>query len=1540
MKKRGWLLVFAAALVALSLGLAACGDDTPTGTEQPPAPVPTVTLSATEGRIDVYETLAITATAQNTDSAIVWSTSDASVAAVEDGLVTGIKEGNATITATAGEASARCAVTVYNSHTAPVLKADYDRVAVNKGGEFTVTLQTLWKGKPLSGVEYLWTLGDGQPDNIVQISASGDKAAFTGKEYGETEYYASAKVHGTELVKKVTVKVCNTDITFEVTNLTPIEHAYSARLALIATDDDVNEITPSVIVRNKGEIVDAQIVWTSNNESVVKVENGKFVAVNEGNAEITGAYENNNIKVLVEAYRPTIRKDGKIVFETEKFLPKENGAIVGEGTASSVTITGEFTGNVTGVRLGDTDICSNFDANTGVLTVNKTNLAKVTAMGDMTLSLDTDKAIYEFDAAVVTKIITTEAEFAKWHEVAKNQTAEEYFYDGYFVLGNDLDFADKDAYEAYWKYTQDTDKFWDKSALCGFRGTFDGDGHTINGLNPLYSKNLPEEGSGSVFGTLSGGTIKDIIFTNYNHRATGGGALIAAGWGNMENIYIECSYLANGKVDISALLVSHNDEGIRVKNCFVQVPATANDQDKTYALGKFTSASVLDNVYCMGDGTGTDLTAQTGAKYGSYATYAEIKAAGIAVNAENGWDMNFWAATADGLPIPKSILKKDYVQITDEETMLGTGTTRQITYIGSRVTFSVDDAATQAGITVSDTGLITVPETAEGVSFTVTVTSLLDENKKDSKSYETVGNKIVNVTDKREIEYKGSGDTFNIDLTSYTSEIEGSLYSVTIGDTAFEDMSYAGNTLTLPRTALKTEFGEKTIVAVFRKTGTNGKVARITTVNIPVLSVTQIIDTEEEFYGWANIAKEVASAKYFYDGYFVLGKDLNFAGKEAYEAYWKWTSEVKDFWLDSEKCGFKGTFDGRGHVINGLNPLYAKNLPEEGSGSVFGVLTATGTIKNMIFTDYNHRATGGGALIVAGKGKMENIFIHCNFLADGAGDMSALLVSHDGDGMTLKNCFVQVPATANDQDKTYALGKFTSASVLDNVYCMGDGTGTDLTAQTGAKYGSYATYAEIKAAGIAVNAENGWDMNFWAAGADGLPIPAKLKTTDAVSVTNTETTMRAGETLQIAYTGIRVAFSVDSAAANKGVTISESGLLSVPATDDSIEVTVTLTSGIDSSKTATETITVIANKIINLTERLDVEYKGNGDNFTIDLSGHSIAGDIKSVTIGNTAFATESFASDTLTLDRATLDRERGEKTITAIFEKTSNGQVVQSTTVNIPVLSVTKVIGSEDEFLNWHKVAKEMATEDWYYDGYFVLGADLDFTDKAMYKAYWTWAIAKSMNMDDRWAYGGAVGFRGTFDGRGHTIKGLTVEGGTGSVFGVLTATGIVRNIIFTDYTAKSGGGAITAGCMGKIENIYIAAKEVEAGDSGNDKTALVCSHQTEWETRIKNVFVRYDKGVANNSNTMLLGQFHMRRNLLNNVYCIGQTGSDTVKGTAAVGIISQDGNADDVWGAFANAEAMKDANVQVSAENGWDMNFWTSDADGLPIPKTLANN
>ena len=77
--------------------------------------VESVTLDKTAAELDVGEAVTLTATVtpdNATDKTVTWESSDSSVATVENGVVTGVAAGDATITAKAGSKEVTCTVTV------------------------------------------------------------------------------------------------------------------------------------------------------------------------------------------------------------------------------------------------------------------------------------------------------------------------------------------------------------------------------------------------------------------------------------------------------------------------------------------------------------------------------------------------------------------------------------------------------------------------------------------------------------------------------------------------------------------------------------------------------------------------------------------------------------------------------------------------------------------------------------------------------------------------------------------------------------------------------------------------------------------------------------------------------------------------------------------------------------------------------------------------------------------------------------------------------------------------------------------------------------------------------------------------------------------------------------------------------------------------------------------------------------------------------------------------------------------------------------
>ena len=105
------MIAFMAAVLTTS-----CGDNTL-------IEVASIELNSKTLTLEVGQTQTLTATvlpADLTDKSVTWTSSNASVASVVNGVVTANSEGTATITATAGNQTATCEVTVTASTTADV----------------------------------------------------------------------------------------------------------------------------------------------------------------------------------------------------------------------------------------------------------------------------------------------------------------------------------------------------------------------------------------------------------------------------------------------------------------------------------------------------------------------------------------------------------------------------------------------------------------------------------------------------------------------------------------------------------------------------------------------------------------------------------------------------------------------------------------------------------------------------------------------------------------------------------------------------------------------------------------------------------------------------------------------------------------------------------------------------------------------------------------------------------------------------------------------------------------------------------------------------------------------------------------------------------------------------------------------------------------------------------------------------------------------------------------------------------------------------
>ncbi|MDY6023281.1 MAG: hypothetical protein SPJ19_00540 [Candidatus Borkfalkiaceae bacterium] len=298
----------------------------------------------------------------------------------------------------------------------------------------------------------------------------------------------------------------------------------------------------------------------------------------------------------------------------------DNSVLSGDVTTENLP-TGDYT-----VYYGAKKV-STISVTDGTETLNLTGIEGLTDGKDYSLTFynaDTNKA-YKRTFKAVTKILTKPADL----EVFKT-TAEDSEFNGYYVLGNDIDASGYTHTSAIANISSASANLPD-TKLRGLTGTFDGLGHTISGLNLNKC---------SLFGTIYEGTVKNVAFTNVTMT---GANTAAIAWytykGAIENVFVSIKSLPEswnraafaGKISTTTV----------VKNVIVEltnVPVNVYGGYGSYAFSYAALNAESKNIYVVSEtpltvGSKTYDAENTGAenvyvgikRYNDYGEFAESK---------------------------------------------------------------------------------------------------------------------------------------------------------------------------------------------------------------------------------------------------------------------------------------------------------------------------------------------------------------------------------------------------------------------------------------------------------------------------------------------------------------------------------------------------------------------------------------------------------------------------------------------------------------------------------------------------------------------------------------------------------------------------------------------------------------------------------------------------------------------------------------------------------------------------------------------------
>lgn len=227
-----------------------------------------ISLDLSSVEVGIGATVTVNATVTPdfaTDKSVEWTSSDETVATVDGGVITGVGEGNATITATTvdGGFTATTQVTVLNAVTGVTLNET--AISLEEGENFT--LEATVAPADATNPAVLWTSGD---DDVATV----DGGVVTAVAPGTATITVVTVDGGLTASCEVTVTPATVAVTGVSLDQSTLELEPGGTATLVAT------VAPE-------NATDKSVSWSSSDDAVATVADGVVTAVADGTCTIT-----------------------------------------------------------------------------------------------------------------------------------------------------------------------------------------------------------------------------------------------------------------------------------------------------------------------------------------------------------------------------------------------------------------------------------------------------------------------------------------------------------------------------------------------------------------------------------------------------------------------------------------------------------------------------------------------------------------------------------------------------------------------------------------------------------------------------------------------------------------------------------------------------------------------------------------------------------------------------------------------------------------------------------------------------------------------------------------------------------------------------------------------------------------------------------------------------------------------------------------------------------------------------------------------------
>ncbi len=635
--------LLAALLVVLSLmfALTACFETGENGDEGKDPPVieddRTVELNETEISLNKGKTFTLVATLSVGKADFVWTSSAPEIASVnENGVVTALTVGKATITATAEGKSASCEVTVTRPADVPVFEDDSQEFTVSVNKTATINTGVLYEGQAVDAILSF----SSDDENVATVSETG---VITGVGVGTTQIQVSAEYLGELIYMSVDVEV-RVNVNVEA----PAQNVNLGTATINGTNHkDETELFVKVFVDDVDVSATTEVTWTLTGDCVSMTTNGtkaNIKSLSAGTATVKADFtlygKDYGYTFTVNVAKTTLTLtpdadrnmtvdltaiDGVItaltVGETSHIDALSNGILtldrdVVRGGTYAVTVTTATAAYTFDIIVPIEEYTVTIPTGTGYTVTGET---KVTEHNEYTFTVEsTDKEIYNIKEVKVNgAAITGDAGVYTIAKATENIVIEVVVDQVVIVelsmenAGTPADFAAilNAKPEGYYVLTEHLQ--WNGAtsvAVPSFRGVLDGKGYAIADFKIDQAQNNGTSYSSQLFGVNSG-KIRNILFITNISNATAGdheGGIICRNIGSVSNCYVEftvndtlTSYRKYGAI------ASENNSGGTITNCVVNFVMTSPAAVPSY-VGTLVSynngGSALVNCYTLLNG--------------------------------------------------------------------------------------------------------------------------------------------------------------------------------------------------------------------------------------------------------------------------------------------------------------------------------------------------------------------------------------------------------------------------------------------------------------------------------------------------------------------------------------------------------------------------------------------------------------------------------------------------------------------------------------------------------------------------------------------------------------------------------------------------------------------------------------------------------------------------------------------------------------------------------------------------------------------------